>query len=153
MTSNANLKLVQPDPNPKPDIKLLLVCGGTKHDALVPEGTTLGRFIDSIRIKHNLPESVVAKVDDFVMEDDYVLRTGEQVAVTLAEIVYGPNTYDASSFVGQKLWAAVQASRGGLNMPADDEIEAEIGGRPIKLSYPIKPGDRIEIAKTKGRKL
>jgi hypothetical protein len=126
---------------------------GTTEAITVPEGTTLGQFLDSIRAMHSLPDRLVAKVDDFVMEDGYALREGEQVTVTLAEIVYGPNSYDASAFVGQKLWAAIQACRDGLNMPADNEIGAEIAGQPAKLSQVIQLGDRIEVSKTKGRKL
>lgn len=120
----------------------------------VQEGTMLSDVLNSVRDEMGIPDVVITKIKEIALGPDYVVKDGEEVFVSAAEITYGPNTVDASSFVGMKLGDALKEFGQALNIPTDDgKMEAEVDGKTKNLRYKIQPGDRIIIEKKKGKKL
>ena len=101
-------------------------------------------------------ENIIIKVDNVnVNQEKYTLTGKEQIIeIRSAEIIYGPNTIDVSTFVGKSIEAAITANKHALNIPKDvKKIFVEVAGKKAKLSHVIVQGNVVEITKTKGSKL
>jgi sulfur carrier protein ThiS len=134
-------------------INVTVTYKGKRQEFTFDEDSKLAELVSELRSDLGLPATVLMKVDDIHMDGDYRLRQDDQVELLLAEITYGPNARDISEYVGQSLASCLARCGQALNVPTGANLETEVNGKSVDTNHAIQAGDRIELAKKKGRKL
>jgi hypothetical protein len=126
----------------------------SKKVTLNNDGGTIADVFEAVKSEYNLPDRVLMKSDDICVDEGYHLKDGENIQILIAELVHGANSIPISeSSLGKKVGEVIKEYCEVLNVPQDEKLKAEVGGKSVGLSHKIQPGDRIEIVKKKGRKL